>query len=107
MKKERDVIGIDVSKKIIDATLCHSRQHVVFSNDEEDMRSLSDGVRHLETLEYFFCFENTGSYSLKLSVLLSSLSFIYVEESSMRIKRSTGLTRDKLDFYMVARFGWM
>ncbi|WP_299006938.1 IS110 family transposase [uncultured Tenacibaculum sp.] len=111
MKKVRDVIGIDVSKKTIDATLYNSRQHAVFSNDEEGYKELIRLIkRHLETSEYFFCFENTGNYSLKLSVFLSSLSLIYVEESPMRIKRSTGLARektDKLDSYMIARFGWM
>ena len=40
MKKVRDVIGIDVSKKTIDSTLYHSRQHAVFSNDEEGYEEL-------------------------------------------------------------------
>ena len=111
MKNVRDVIGIDVSKKTLDATIFHNGQHSVFSNDREGFRSLlSWGKGHLGEQAYFFCFENTGNYSLKLSLYLTEYGVSYVEESPMRIKRSTGLTRaktDKLDSYMIARFGWM
>lgn len=111
MKKVKEVIGIDVSKNTLDATIYHSKQHAVFSNDESGYHELIKWSKtHLETADYFYCFENTGNYSLKLSVFLSRESHNYVEESPMRIKRSTGLTRektDKLDSYMIARFGWM
>jgi len=111
MKNVKDVIGIDISKNTIDATLYHSKEHAVFSNDEEGYRDLIEWSKcHLGTAHCFYCFENTGNYSLKLSVFLSSSSLVYVEESPMRIKRSTVLTReksDKLDSYMIARFGWM
>ncbi len=111
MKKVREVIGIDVSKNTIDVTFYHSRQHSVFTNDDKGYRELLEwSSAKLESGSYFFCFENTGNYSLKLSIFLSSMNLVYVEESPMRIKRSTGLTRektDKLDSYMIARFGWM
>lgn len=111
MKNVKDVIGIDISKNTIDTTLYHSREHAVFSNDEAGYRDLIKWSKgHLGTAHYFYCFENTGNYSLKLSVFLCASSLVYVEESPMRIKRSTGLTRektDKLDSYMIARFGWM
>lgn len=111
MKNVREVVGIDLSKNTIDATLYHSKQHAVFTNDEKGYTRLFTWVdTELEAGTYFFVFENTGNYSLKLSVFLSSRQLVYVEESPMRIKRSTGLTRektDKLDSYMIARFGWM
>ena len=111
MKNFREVIGIDVSKNTLDATLYHSKEHSVFSNDGKGYAELIKWVDvQLGHGSYFFCFENTGNYSLKLSVFLSSNGLAYVEESPMRIKRSTGLTRektDKLDSYMIARFGWM
>lgn len=111
MKNLREVIGIDVSKNTIDATIYHSKEHCVFSNDSKGYRDLLNWVNVQLTPEsYFFCFENTGNYSLKLSLYLSSKGYLYVEESPMRIKRSTGLTRektDKLDSYLIARFGWM
>ncbi|WP_369996387.1 IS110 family transposase [Winogradskyella sp.] len=111
MKNLREVIGIDVSKNTLDVTLYHSNEHSVFSNDGKGYGEMVKWVdAQLEPGSYFFCFENTGNYSLKLSVFLSSNGLAYVEESPMRIKRSTGLTRektDKLDSYMIARFGWM
>lgn len=111
MKNVREVVGIDVSKNTIDATLYHSKQHAVFTNDNQGYIKLLSWVDiKLETGTYFFVFENTGNYSLKLSVFLTSKHLVYVEESPMRIKRSTGLTRektDRLDSYMIARFGWM
>lgn len=111
MKNVREVIGIDVSKNTIDATFYHIKEHSVFANDHKGYVSLLSWVKkHLGDDSYFFVFENTGNYSLKLSVFLSSKQLVYVEESPMRIKRSTGLTRektDKLDSYMIARFGWI
>lgn len=111
MKNLKEVIGIDVSKNTIDATLYHSNEHSVFTNDEKGYVELIKWAHaRIDPGSYFFCFENTGNYSLKLSVFLSSRQLLYVEESPMRIKRSTGLTRektDKLDSYMIARFGWM
>ena len=94
MKKVKEVIGIDISKNTLDATIYHSKQHAVFSNDESGYHELIKWSKtHLVSGDYFYCFENTGNYSLKLSVFLSSLSIVYVEESPMRIKRSTGLAR--------------
>ncbi len=111
MKNVRDVIGIDVSKNTLDATIFQSKQHAVFTNDKSGYKGLLKWANtHLDDQVYFFCFENTGNYSLKLSVYLSSQKVLYVEESPLRIKRSTGLTRektDKLDSYMIARFGWI
>ena len=111
MKNVREVVGIDVSKNTLDATLYHVKQHAVFTNDDKGYAQLLSWVSdQLEVSSYFFIFENTGNYSLKLSVFLSSKDLVYVEESPMRIKRSTGLTRektDKLDSYMIARYGWM
>jgi transposase len=72
MKNLRDVIGIDVSKSTIDATLYHSKLHSVFANDEHGYMGLITWVDgQLESGSYFFCFENTGNYSLKLSLFLS------------------------------------
>ena len=45
MKNVKDVIGIDISKNTIDATLYHSREHAVFSNDEAGYRTLLNGVK--------------------------------------------------------------
>ncbi|WP_417866398.1 IS110 family transposase [Xanthomarina gelatinilytica] len=92
MKNVRDVIGIDVSKKTIDATAYQSEHHAVFTNDRAGYSKLLKWANHqVGSDSYFLCFENTGNYSLKLSVFLSESGVCYVEESPMRIKRSTVL----------------
>ena len=58
----------------------------------------------------FYCFENTGNYSLKLAIFLSDKSIDYVEENPLLIKRSVGIVRgktDKLDLFMIARYAWL
>lgn len=59
---------------------------------------------------FFYCFENTGNYSLKLATYLSSKGVPYVEEIPITIKRSSGLVReksDKIDASMIARYAWL
>lgn len=111
MKNYDDVIGIDVSKHTLDAVIYNLGLHQAFSNDLVGYKSLLKWCNEqLSKKLFFLCYENTGNYSLKLSVYLSKNDVVYLEESPMRIKRSTGLVReknDKLDAYMIARFGWM
>jgi transposase len=58
----------------------------------------------------FYCFENTGYYSLKLVLYLSSRSFVYVEESPLKGKRSSGIVKEKtdcIDAVLIARYAWL
>ena len=58
----------------------------------------------------FYCFENTGYYSLKLALYLHSQNIIYVEEGPLKIKRSSGVVKektDRLDAELIARYAWM
>ncbi|MEZ4841918.1 MAG: transposase [Flavobacteriaceae bacterium] len=61
-------------------------------------------------MRIFYCFENTGNYSLKLATYLSLKGVAYVEESPITIKRSSGLVReksDKIDASIIARYAWL
>jgi transposase len=111
MKNYVDVIGIDVSKLTIDAHIYHIGFHRVFSNTSKGYKALLIWTeKYLEESPYFFCFENTGHYSTKLSVYLSSHNVDYVEESPLAIKRSAGIVRgktDRLDAGMIARYAWL
>jgi transposase len=80
MKNYEEVVGIDVSKKTLDA-YCHQAQvHKVFSNDVIGYKSLLKWVLKFSKDDtVFYCFENTGYYSLKLALYLSSRSIVYVE----------------------------
>jgi transposase len=111
MKNYEEVVGIDVSKKTLDA-YCHQAQvHKVFSNDLIGYKSLLKWVLKVSKDDtVFYCFENTGYYSLKLALYLSSQSIVYVEESPLKIKRSSGIVKektDRIDAVLIARYAWL
>ena len=111
MKNYKEVVGIDVSKKTIDAYCYHAQAHKAFINDLIGYKSLLKWVlKHTKATEVFYCFENTGYYSLKLALFLNSQSVAYVEESPLKIKRSSGIVKektDKLDAALIARYAWL
>jgi transposase len=111
MKNYKEVVGIDVSKKTIDAYCYHGQSHKAFINDIGGYKSLIKWVfKVVKTTEVFYCFENTGYYSLKLALYLSSQNIIYVEESPLKIKRSSGIVKEKtdvLDACLIARYAWL
>jgi transposase len=111
MKNYEEVVGIDVSKKTLDA-YCHQAQvHKVFSNDVIGYKSLLKWVLMVSKYgKVFYCFENTGYYSLKSALCLSSRSIVYVEESPLKIKRSSGIVKektDRIDAVLIARYAWL
>jgi len=111
MKNYDEVVGIDVSKKTIDA-YCHKTQvHKEFVNDLIGYKSLIKWVLKVTNeSSVFYCFENTGYYSLKLALYLSSQAIVYVEESPIKIKRSSGVVKektDRLDAQLIARYAWL
>lgn len=65
MKNYEEVVGIDVSKKTIDAS-CHlSMKQGVFTNDVKGFQSMLNWVtKQTKGVSVFYCFENTGNYSL-------------------------------------------
>jgi len=111
MKNYVDVIGIDVSKLTIDARLHKRGSHRLFANSTKGFIKLLSWVKkEVGLAQVFYCFENTGNYSLKLSIFLINKSLVYVEENPLSIKRSSGIVRgkaDKLDAAMIARYAWL
>ncbi len=86
MKNHKEVVGIDVSKKTLDAYFYQAQLHKAFVNDVSGYKSLLKWVlKESEAREVFYCFENTGYCSLKLALYLDSQSIIYVEESPLKI----------------------
>ncbi len=111
MKNYDEVVGIDVSKKTIDV-YCHQAQvHKVFVNEIIGYKSLIKWVLKVtEDSKVFYCFENTGYYSLKLALYLHSQAIVYVEESPLKIKRSSGVVKektDRIDSSLIARYAWL
>ncbi|MGB6153537.1 MAG: IS110 family transposase [Pricia sp.] len=111
MKNYDEAVGIDVSKKTIDAYCYQAQVHREFSNDLTGYKSLLKWVlKETGQDKVFYCFENTGYYSLKLSLYLHSEEVVYVEESPLKIKRSSGVVKektDKLDAKLIARYAWL
>ena len=111
MKNYKEVVGIDVSKKTIDAYCFKTQLHKEFVNDLVGYKSLVKWVlKSTEESEVFYCFENTGYYSLKLALYFTSQSIVYVEESPLKIKRSSGIVKektDRLDAHLIARYAWL
>jgi transposase len=63
-----------------------------------------------KTREAFYFFKNTGYYSLKLALYLHSQDIVYVEESPLKIKRSSGVVKEKTDRWdacLIARYAWL
>jgi transposase len=111
MKNYEEAVGIDVSKKTLDVC-CHLLQcHRVFANDVKGYQTMLSWVKKkTKDVPVFYCFENTGNYSLKLASYLSQKEISYVEENPIKIKRSSGLVRektDKIDSEIIARYAWL
>lgn len=111
MKNYKEVVGIDVSKKTLDAYCYQEQVHKEFVNDVGGFKSLLKWVlRVTKSSDVFYCFENTGYYSLKLALYLHSQNIVYVEESPLKIKRSSGIVKektDRLDASLIARYAWL
>tara|TARA_R110000850_G_scaffold75152_5_gene164128 strand:- start:83 stop:1075 length:993 start_codon:yes stop_codon:yes gene_type:complete len=111
MKNYEEVVGIDVSKKTIDAYCYQAQVHKAFINDVKGYKSLIKWVLKVtKTSSVFYCFENTGYYSLKLALYLHSQDLVYVEESPLKIKRSSGIVKektDRIDAILIARYAWL
>ena len=111
MKNYDEVVGIDVSKKTIDAYCYQAQVHREFANDLIGYKSLLKWVlKATNASAVFYCFENTGYYSLKLALYLDSQAIVYVEESPLKIKRSSGIVKektDRLDAHLIARYAWL
>jgi transposase len=111
MKNYDEAVGIDVSKNTLDVRCYLAMKHKVFSNDIRGCKSMLKWVsQQTGKGSVFYCFENTGNCSLKLSTYLTSQHIVYVEESPIKIKRSCGLVReksDKVDSEIIARYAWL
>lgn len=109
MKNCEEAVGIDVSKNTLDAYCYVKGVHQVFSNDISGYRKLIKWANG-QAQKLFYCFENTGNYSLKLALYLSSKKLTYVQENPVVIKRSSGVIReknDRVDSMMIARYAWL
>jgi transposase len=110
--KNKEIVGIDVSKKVLDIYILSEKHYFKISNDPggfADLIELCAGKLGDRFENVFFCFEDTGRYSKLLSVFLQESQFQFAALNALDIKRSMGLTRgktDKKDARMIALYAW-
>jgi transposase len=104
MKKFSFFVGIDVSKKTLDVCVLKSDKMEVLSlavvtNTNQGIKSIISGLKPLkiDSSDTLFCFENTGIYSMPLSVFFSEAMLNYWEIPALEIKKAKGITRGKSD----------
>jgi len=109
--KNKEFIGIDVSKKTLDVFILSNRFHFTIDNNPSGFSKLLEvcfsKVNHKEDI--FFCFENTGRYSRLLSVFLSENHLPFFMANALDLKKSMGLKRgksDKKDASTIAAYAW-
>lgn len=111
--KFKETLGIDVSKKTIDAYLYVKGIHRQFANTKAGYKGLLSWMSDqtgLPIAQVLICFEHTGLYSFGLAVFLSNQQITYSMVSALVIKRSLGLVRgknDKIDAQRIAQYAYL
>ena len=110
--KTKEIIGIDVSKLLIDVCI-HTKQIVFqFENSNEGFKKMMQWVSintPILNQEMMFVFENTGMYSHQLSLFLTKEKQSFFVASGLEIKRSIGIARgkdDQIDAKRIALYGY-
>lgn len=110
--KIKEIIGIDVSKLTLDATIHSTQDHLQVENNEKGFKKLIKWSRLNSSLnqeETLYLFENTGLYSYQISVYFASEDISFSVVPGLEIKRSLGITRgkdDKVDSSAIAKYGY-
>jgi transposase len=112
MKIKKEVIGIDVSKLTLDVFIHSLKHHFIVSNNPAGFSKLLQVIwKELPANKgnLFFCFEDTGKYSLPLCIFLNGEKLSFSMVPALDIKRSLGLVRgknDKKDAGFIALYAW-
>lgn len=104
MKKYLFHVGIDISKRkldavIIDATNPSATEHLIVENTQKGVKSIVSFLKRkkIDTETVLFCCENTGVYTFPLSIYFSEKNLNYWIVPAIEIKRSKGISRGKND----------
>lgn len=107
-----NAIGIDVSKKTLDA---YDQLHQIGTQLPNNSAGFKDLLRWIkkshagETSNVLICFEHTGMYSLPLAIYLTQQKHLYAMVPGLEIKRSLGIRRgknDQADAIAIARYAY-
>lgn len=112
MHQFTNTIGIDVSKKTLDA---YDQLHQIETQLPNSSAGYKDLLRWIkksntgETSNVLICFEHTGMYSLPLAIYLTERKHLYAMVPGLEIKRSLGIRRgknDRADAMAIARYAY-
>lgn len=109
----KTVIGIDISKMTIDATIVYfgkeESYHYSFLNKKLGYEQLIKWVKEKSNdPDVLFCIEDTGYYGRDLCTYLENKDKEYAIINPVEIKKSVGLVREKSDKYdskLIAIYG--
>jgi transposase len=110
--KISEVIGIDVSKLVIDIRIHSNQMYCQLENSKKCFKKMvkwcSKNSPYSDD-EIIYVFEHTGLYSHNLAVYLTDQKIPFHMVPGLEIKRSLGIARgkdDKVDATKIARYGY-
>lgn len=98
--KNKEIIGIDVSKDVLDCYLLSSDYYFTVENNPTGFSMLLEmccGQLDCKAAQMYLCFEDTGRYSRLLAVFLQEQSILFSMVNALDVKQSKGLVRGKTD----------
>jgi transposase len=109
--KIQHILGIDVSKKVLDVVCRTHGQHLQVPNTLAGFEALKAQLlqNQLAPRLCFFIFEHTGLYSKPFERFCQQAGWQYRAVPGLAIKRSAGITRgknDRVDAARIAQYGY-
>jgi transposase len=109
-------VGIDVSKKTLDYSILSEGKEILHTQLKNSIDGLEQFLKKLSVIcekdnfdEVLFCMEHTGIYCEHIFTLLEMYDINLWVESSLRIKKTMGMTRgknDRIDAKRIALFSY-
>ncbi len=109
----KNIVGIDISKGVIDVVLYSTQSHRQFCNSVKGFQELIPWIESrcsFTKRNILFCLEYTGIFSYQLSLFLSQKEFFFSIVSGLEVKRSLGITRgknDKIDAKRITEYAYL
>jgi transposase len=113
MKQFEEILGVDVSKLVLDAKLHRAGKFCQVENSKAGFVQLMRWIAESTTVHktnILWCFEHTGMYSLSLAQYLSEKKISFVIVPGLEIKKSIGIKRgknDKVDAARIAEYAYL
>lgn len=110
--KNLSIIGIDVSKLVLDVFLLSCKYHFQVENSPvgfAELLEISCTKLKVPRDRLYYCFEHTGRYSRLLAVFLEQSGITFSQIPALDIRASKGISRgktDKADARDIALYAW-